>query len=106
MPGWLRFLPFALLVAMAALVGWRQGWIVANVTETQVIEAYAERYMADRQAAGTGEGAARSDCRARPAPEGAGWLVVICGPSPHDPARHYTYYVNRSGGLERLVGPE
>ncbi|MCE0504287.1 hypothetical protein LR948_02880 [Roseivivax sp. GX 12232] len=105
MPRWALFLPFALIVALAGLFGWRQGWLVANVSETEVIAAYAERYLADRRAAGTGPGAP-SDCRARPAPEGAGWLVVICGSEPHDPARHYTYYVNRFGGLERQVGPE
>ena len=106
MPRWALFLPFALMVALAALFGWRQGWLVANVTETQVIEAYAERYLAARAAAGTGADAARSDCRARPDPGGASWLVVVCGPEPYDPARHYTYYVNRFGGLDRVVGPE
>ncbi|MGR3272164.1 hypothetical protein [Thalassococcus profundi] len=104
MPRWLWFVPLALLVALAALVGWHWGWIAANVTETQVIEAYAQRYLADRAAAGTSNGAQRSDCRARPSERA--WLVVICGPQPHDAARHYTYYVARDGRLQFLVGPD
>lgn len=105
MPRWIWFLPLGLIVALAALVGWRQGWLVANVTETQVINAYAARYLDDRAAAGTGDGARASDCRARPSPEVGVWLVVICGPDPHDPARHYTYHVTRFGGLREVVGP-
>ncbi|MHA6325588.1 hypothetical protein [Roseivivax sp. CAU 1753] len=106
MPRWALFLPFALIVALAALFGWRQGWLVANVTETEVIEDYAARYMTARHAAGTGAGAAPTDCRARPDPGAVSWLVVVCGPEPYDPSRHYTFYVNRFGGLDRLVGPK
>lgn len=103
MPHWLWFLPVGLLVALAALVGWRHGWVVANVTETEVIEAYAQRYLQDRARDGTGATAQMSDCRARPADRA--WIVVICGPEPHDTARHYTYYVNRDGSPRLVVGP-
>ncbi|ETX29461.1 hypothetical protein [Roseivivax isoporae] len=106
MPRWAWFLPVGCLVALAAVLGWRQGWIHANVTETQVIAAYAERYLSDRAAAGTAESARPSDCRARPGTAAGVWLVVICGPEPYDPARHYTYYVTRAGGLSRVVGPQ
>ena len=104
MPRWALWLPVGVLVALAAVLGWRAGWVEANVDESAVIAMYAERYLQDRAAAGTGPGLA-SECRARPAPAGQGWLVVICGPMPHDAARHYTYYVARDGGLVRVVGP-
>ncbi|SLN42844.1 hypothetical protein ROJ8625_02107 [Roseivivax jejudonensis] len=104
--GALWFAPVAGLVALAAVLGWRQGWIAANVTETEVIAAYAQRYLADRAADGTGAQARASECRAVPAREVGAWLVVICGPDPHDAARHYTYYVARDGGLVRRVGPD
>ncbi|SFD81450.1 hypothetical protein [Roseivivax sediminis] len=105
MPRLVWFLPVGLLVALAALLGWRQGWIHANVSETQVIAMYAQQYLDDRARDGTGQGAQPSECRAVPG-EGSGvWLVVVCGPEPHDPARHYTYYVTRAGDLARVVGP-
>ena len=103
MPRWIWFAPVGLIVALAALLGWRHGWIVANVTETQVIDAYAARYLRDRARDGTGATAAARDCRARPSERA--WLVVICGPEPHDPARSYTYYVERDGRLRFLVAP-
>lgn len=103
MPRWLWFLPAGLLVALAALFGWRHGWVVANVTETQVISAYAERYLEDRRRDGTGDSALATECRARPSERA--WLVVVCGPEPHDAARHYTYYVGRDGRLLQRVGP-
>ncbi|MFZ5963877.1 hypothetical protein ACOXXX_13065 [Thalassococcus sp. BH17M4-6] len=103
MPRWVWFVPVGLLVALAGVLGWRHGWVVANVTETQVIDAYAERYLADRARDGTGEGARRSDCRAQPSERA--WLVVVCGPTPHDAARHYTYYVARDGRLRDVIGP-
>ncbi|SIS70174.1 hypothetical protein SAMN05421759_102475 [Roseivivax lentus] len=106
MPRWALFLPFALMVALTALIGWRQGWLVANVTETEVIEATAATYVQMRREAGTDADAQWSDCRARPDPTGTSWLVVVCGPEPYDPARHYTFYVSRFGGIERVVGPE
>ncbi|MFD1344240.1 hypothetical protein [Litorisediminicola beolgyonensis] len=107
MPRWVWFLPVGLLVVLAALLGWRQGWHVATLTETDVIERAAARYLSDREAAGTADGARAEQCRARPAPGNSGaWLVVICGPEPHDPDRHYTYYHRRDGALMRVVGPE
>jgi hypothetical protein len=94
----------ALLVVLAALFGWRHGWVAANVTETEVITAYAQRYLEDRARDGTGETAVATECRARPSERV--WIVVICGPEPHDPMRHYTYYVGRDGRLVQVVGPE
>lgn len=115
MPRWALWLPVGALVVLSAVLGWRQGWLVANVDESAVIALYAERYLSDRaaQAAmsdGTADGAplvpARpEDCRAQPSPLPEAWLVVICGPDPHDPRAHYTYYVDRTAGLVRVVGP-
>ncbi len=104
MPRWIWFVPVGILVALAALMGWRYGWVVANVTETQVIDAYAARYLEERHRDGTGATAERQDCRARPVERA--WLVVICGPEPHDPALSYTYYVARDGRLQLRVGPD
>ncbi|ETX14512.1 hypothetical protein OCH239_02815 [Roseivivax halodurans JCM 10272] len=100
------FLPVAGLVAIAAILGWRQGWIHANVTETQAIAAFAERYLADRAGDGTGATARAAECRGVPGAGQGAWLVVVCGPEPHDAARHYTYYVDRAGKLIRRVGPD
>ncbi len=99
-------LPVALLVVLAFYLGWQQGYARATLTETDVITAYAEQYLEDRTAAGTGADASLAECRAVPGREPGVWLVVVCGPEPHDPARHYTYYVTRSGGLARKVGPD
>ncbi|MHA6345595.1 hypothetical protein [Roseivivax sp. CAU 1761] len=99
------FLPLCLLLLGAALLGWRQGWRAANVTAGEVVAAYAARYVAERRAAGTGADAGPADCRATAAAAQGQWLVVVCGPVPYDPARHYTYHVNRFGGLVRRVGP-
>ncbi|WP_146588939.1 hypothetical protein [Puniceibacterium confluentis] len=104
MPRWTWWLPVALIVALSALFGWRHGWVAANVTETQVIDAYATRYLQDRARDGSGAGARRSDCRARPSARA--WLVVICGPEPQNKALSYTYYVARDGRLRMVVGPD
>ncbi|WP_306132280.1 hypothetical protein [Roseivivax marinus] len=101
----LWLLPFGLLVLLAFYLGWRQGYARATLSETEVISAYAERYLADRARDGTAEGASPAQCRALPGEQAGVWLVVVCGPEPHDEARHYTYYVRRSGALARVVGP-
>lgn len=72
----------------------------ALVTETEVIERYAARYLADRARDGTGDTARITDCHAVPGQAGGIWLVVVCGPGPGDPGRIYEYRVNRMGGLE------
>ena len=84
------------------------GTLAADLTETEVIEDYANRYLMDRTRAGTAEGAALTDCMAYPAaPQDAPvWLVVSCGPTPFDASRQYEYYVNRWGLLKLAAGPE
>lgn len=53
--------------ALALLLGGRS----VTTTETAVIEAVADRYVAET-------GAARTDCHATPAQSEGLWLVVIC----------------------------
>ena len=102
MPRWIWFVPIGLITALAAVTGWRHGWVVANVTETQVIDAYATRYLQDRSRDGTGGTAERRECSARPSDQA--WIVVICGPEV--PALRYIYYVARDGRLKLVVGPK
>lgn len=83
------FLPLGFLVLAGGVMGYRYGWIAANMTETAAIEAYAARYMRDH-------GGAVTDCHAVP---GAGvWLEVRCGA--------VLYEVNRLGGLVREATTE
>ena len=92
-------MPVGLLTVFAGLLGWKQGWIVANVTESDAIALYAARYAAEVP------GADPADCRARPDPDARAWLTVICGPEPHDTARHVTYRIDRSARLLTRTGP-
>lgn len=103
---WL-WLPLIALVALATVLGLRAGWRYATLTETDVINAYAAHYLADRKQAGTGQGARLTDCVAFPAaPEDRGiWLIVSCGPTPFDPALSYEYAVSRAGRLVEQRGP-
>ena len=78
------FLPLGALVLAGGVMGYRYGWIAANMTETAAIEAYATRYMRDY-------GGLASDCHAVPGDQV--WLVVRCGA--------VVYEVNRLGGLVR-----
>jgi hypothetical protein len=94
MPRWLWWTPVGLLVLGAAVLGYRQGWLVANMTETDAIQRMAALYVQE-----AGAEARVSDCWAQPA-EGV-WLVVRCA---RDGAR-WEYHVNRLGGLERRFGP-
>ncbi len=66
----LFLLPFAILLVMAGLFAFRQGYIFANLTETDVINIYAAKYVAET-------GGALTDCVARPG-EGPVWIEVAC----------------------------
>ena len=68
---WVLFLPLVALVAAVTVLGLSMGRKAALTTESEVIEAVAERYLDEG-------GAARSDCRARPAVSDGLWLVVTC----------------------------
>ena len=87
----------SLLALLAALLYQRA---VLMLTETDIIEAYAYQYLTD-----AGEGAQRTDCRAKPGGNSATRMVVICGPEPFDASRHYEYHVGPLGGLIKENGP-
>jgi hypothetical protein len=99
MPRWVWWAPLAVFLLWWAWLGFRWGWIAMTTTETDVIEAYAERYLADRARDGSADGAELSDCVAYPGADRGVWLHVVCGPASGDPARTYDYRVNRLGGL-------
>ncbi|MEM1352227.1 MAG: hypothetical protein AAGF27_07770 [Pseudomonadota bacterium] len=105
MPRWVWFLPLGLITVILGLWGFRLGWIYATITETDVIETYAQRYLQNRAGDGTAAGASSTDCVAYPGADRGIWIVVSCGPAPRDLSRHYEYHVNRLGGLEFRGGP-
>ena len=81
-----RFVPLAALVAVLAFLGLSMGRKAALSTESEVIEAVAERYVEEG-------GAAKSDCHAQPARSEALWLVVTCA---RDGAG-FEYFIDRFG---------
>ncbi|MDG4649112.1 hypothetical protein P6F26_11705 [Roseibacterium sp. SDUM158017] len=66
-------LPLAGLVTIALAVGVRLGVDARVPSETEIIEAAAEDYVAET-------GGARTDCYARPSPVDGVRLVVTCEP--------------------------
>jgi hypothetical protein len=105
MPRWLWWAPLGLLTLWAAVHFFRMGWIALRMTETDVINSFATRYLESRHRDGTAAGARATDCVAYPGEDRGIWLVISCGPTPYDPHRHYEYNVNRFGGLEYGSGP-
>ena len=95
MPRWLLFAPFVCLVAIFAINGARLGFQQANVTETDVINFYANRYLSDHQR-DAGPGAALTDCVAVPGTKPRVWIEVRCTP-PDGPA--FIYGARRDGQL-------
>lgn len=99
---WLWWAPLGCLIAFFALTGLRYGWIAATITETDVVNRYAERYVQTQ-----GGDARVTDCVAYPGADIPGiWIVVNCMPqAPGGEGR--SYYVNRLGGLEygETAGP-
>lgn len=87
----------ALLAILATALYQRAALLI---TETQIIEAYADAYLAD-----AGEGAKRTDCRAQPGEASTTRMVVICGPARFDATKHYEYHVGPLGGLIAKYGP-
>ena len=65
------FVPVLALVCLGAVVALLLGGRSVTTTETAVIEAVAERYVAET-------GAERTDCHATPAQSAGLWLVVTC----------------------------
>lgn len=94
---WPRVLPLVALTALAAIGFYRLGQQRAGLTETDVIEAVAKRYVGE-----AGAGAARADCAARPSDDAGIWLVVTCT----GPEGRFRYAVSPLGGISApRVGP-
>lgn len=89
------------LCAIAAALGLRAGWHIANLTETDVITAAVADYITHETA--LGQTPADTDCSATPG-DGRVWIVVTCVPLA-DPATVRTeYHISRFGQMEKLRG--
>jgi hypothetical protein len=95
----LHYAGLALLTLVGLLAFAQYQRAALELTETQIIQTYAARYLDTHPAA------QRTDCRARPAPAKTTRMVAICGPEPFDAARHYEYRVGLLGGLIKQNGP-
>jgi len=81
--------PLLALVCCGAVLALLLGGRSVTTTETAVIEAVADRYVAE-----AGAGAERSDCQATPAESVSLWLVVTCGRAG---GVRVEYFVDRFG---------
>lgn len=95
MPRWLWWLPLVVLTIIVGLFVFRLGWIRAHLTETDVINHFAARYVVE-----TGGQATVTDCVALPGQQEGVWLVVRC--APPDGGAVQRFPVDRSG---RLLAP-
>jgi hypothetical protein len=95
------FAPLILLTGLFALYGFRLGWIAANLTETDVIEARAVDYVTS-----AGPEAKPSDCQAWPGKHLGIWVIVRCGGASDAASKVYEYHVNRFGGVEYSGAPK
>lgn len=93
MPRWVWFAPLGLLILLSGVWAFRQGWIAATISETDVIEAWSAHYVTREV------GARRSDCSARPGSSGDVWILVTC---VHSDGRRFDFPTDRLG---RLVPP-
>ncbi len=105
MKRWLWWSPFALFAVCAAVLGLRQGYLVVAISETDVINRYAQQYLQDRARDGTEDGAALTDCVAYPGAGRGIWLHIVCGPDGVDASRSYEYEVDRAGRFVRGWSP-
>jgi len=72
MTRWVLFAPFAGLVILAGVLGYRLGQ-AGPPSETAVINHWADVYVAQ-----AGGAAVPTDCVARPDPRPAVWMVMTC----------------------------
>jgi hypothetical protein len=98
MPRWLWFAPLVGLVVALGLMFYRQGLIVAQLTETDVIEMYTAHYLETH-----GGPVRATDCVARPGAQTSVWIVVSC--TSADGTR-FDFPVDRMGRLLRLEPTE
>ncbi len=89
------FIPFAGLVVVAGIVGYRAGQVP---NETEIINRYAAIYVSM-----AGDGAALTDCAATPYPDPAVRLVINCA---NPSGLTTTFYVGPRGeALPEPTGP-
>ena len=79
MSRWLLWMPVAALTVATALFGLRVGVLTSNLSETDMINQAAERYLAG------GQDRSLTDCSARPNAERVVWLTVTCVPKAGAP---------------------
>ena len=87
MPRWVWWVPLVGATLIGALLAFRYGWIAATITETDVINAMANRYL-------TQDGGAEAqvtDCVGLAGQMDGAWITVRCGA--------FSYHVNRFGRL-------
>lgn len=87
MPRWVWWVPLGLATLVGALLAFRYGWIAATITETDVINAMANRYLTEDGGAEAQVG----DCVGLPGQIDGAWITVQCG--------GFAYHVNRFGTL-------
>ena len=87
MPRWAWFIPLSLATTFGALLAFRYGWIAATVTETDMINAMAERYVTQDG----GSDARITDCVGLPGQVDGARLTIRCN--------DVFYHVNRFGTL-------
>lgn len=93
--------PILVITTLLAVYGFRWGYIVANITETDVISGYAAVYLEEH-----GIGARLSDCAGFPGNSAQVWIVVRCHATGDGVDRVYEYHANRLGGLEYSGPPK
>ena len=85
-------LVMAVLTAAAGTLGYVAGSRQAGISETDVITAYAQRYVTEQGL----EAAAIRACHAVPGADARVWLVVVCAEGS---AAERAYFVAPGGGL-------
>ncbi|OSQ52029.1 hypothetical protein [Marivita geojedonensis] len=92
MPGWVWFVPLGLATLVGALLAFRYGWIAATITETDVINAIATRYVTQDG----GSTAQVGDCVGLAGQVEGAWITVKCN--------DLVYHVTRFGRLMSTEG--
>ncbi len=86
------WVPLGLATLVGALLAFRYGWIAATITETDVINAMATRYVTQDG----GPGASSRDCVGLAGQIEGAWITVRCG--------DFAYHVNRFGRVMATNG--
>lgn len=98
MPRWLWWSPVLLVTLLLAVQGLRLGWIYATMSEMDVINAFAGKYLETRAKLGD-QAATRMDCHAVPGIQDRVWITVSCTAAD---GSLYVYPADRFGRLVDL----